>query len=113
MLSKSSKWELGFADYIEVRYNLYSYKYILSAKNILPYIYMQEKKFIIGIATIYLSVCTILNTYVHSVHTPINCERNNTVINYFHVIYFFRLTKDDYITYATIFISSILHDNIL
>ena len=78
---------------------------ILSAKNILPYIYMQEKKIKIGIATIYLSVCTILNTYVHSVHTPINCERNNTVINYFHVIYFFRLTKDDYITYATIFIS--------
>ena len=66
---------------------------------------MQEKKFKIGIATIYLSVCTILNTYVHSVHTPINCERNNAVINYFHVIYFFRLTKVDYITYATIFIS--------
>ena len=104
MLSKSSKWELGFVHYIEVCQFVYIF-YILSAKNILPYIYMQEKKIKIGIATIYLSVCTILNTYVHSVHTPINCERNNTVINYFHVIYFFRLTKDDYITYATIFIS--------
>ena len=104
MLSKSSKWELGFVYYIEVCQFVYIF-YILSAKNILPYIYMQEKKIKIGIATIYLSVCTILNTYVHSVHTPINCERNNTVINYFHVIYFFRLTKDDYITYATIFIS--------
>ena len=104
MLSKSSKWELGFVHYIEVCQFVYIF-YILSAKNILPYIYMQEKKIKIGIATIYLSVCTILNTYVHSVHTPINCERNNTVINYFHVIYYFRLTKDDYITYATIFIS--------
>ena len=104
MLSKSSKWELGFVHYIEACQFVYIF-YILSAKNILPYIYMQEKKIKIGIATIYLSVCTILNTYVHSVHTPINCERNNTVINYFHVIYFFRLTKDDYITYATIFIS--------
>ena len=104
MLSKSSKWELGFVHYIEVCQFVYIF-YILSAKNILPYIYMQEKKIKIGIATINLSVCTILNTYVHSVHTPINCERNNTVINYFHVIYFLRLTKDDYITYATIFIS--------